>query len=105
MSKSSAKEGLNSPMEALRERAACSQTLCQPSLRISDDKFWHRKKVVFTPNAVDIYDMQTNSRVATGEVNHQFRLYTFSEFIEPDSAYCLLMLMKVVGYGTKGLDI
>jgi hypothetical protein len=33
--------------------------------------------------------MQTNSRVATGEVNHQFRLYTFSEFIEPDSALLL----------------
>ena len=28
------------------------------------------KKVVFTPNAMDIYDMKTNSRVATGEVNH-----------------------------------
>jgi hypothetical protein len=46
-------------------------------------------KVVFTPNAVDIYDMQTNSRVATDEVNHQSRLYTFSEFIEPDSALLL----------------
>jgi hypothetical protein len=29
--------------------------------------------------------MQTNSKVATGEVNHQSRLYTFSEFIEHDS--------------------
>jgi hypothetical protein len=28
------------------------------------------KKVIFTPNSVDIYDMQTNSRVATSEVNH-----------------------------------
>jgi hypothetical protein len=28
------------------------------------------KKFIFTPNYVDIYDMQTNSRVATGEVNH-----------------------------------
>jgi len=44
-----------------------------------------RKKFIFTPNVVDIYDMQTNSRVATGEVNHQSRLYTFFEFIEPDS--------------------
>jgi hypothetical protein len=35
------------------------------------------KRVIFTPDAVDIYDMQTNSRVATGEVNHQSRLYTF----------------------------
>jgi hypothetical protein len=47
------------------------------------------KKVVFTPNVVDIYDMQTNSRVATGEVNHQSRLYTFSKFIEPDSTLLL----------------
>jgi hypothetical protein len=36
--------------------------------------------------SMDIYDMQTSSRVATSEVNHQSRLYTFSEFIEPDSA-------------------
>ena len=27
------------------------------------------KKFIFKPNSVDIYDMQTNSRVATGEVN------------------------------------
>jgi hypothetical protein len=33
--------------------------------------------------------MKTNSRVATGEVNHQSRLYTFSEFIEPDSSLLL----------------
>jgi hypothetical protein len=47
------------------------------------------KKFIFTPNFMDIYDMQTNSRVATGEVNHQSRLYTFSEFIEPDSTLLL----------------
>jgi hypothetical protein len=35
------------------------------------------KNVIFTPNSMDIYDMQTNSRVATSEVNHQSRLYTF----------------------------
>jgi hypothetical protein len=51
--------------------------------------FGTRKKIVFTPNFVDIYDMQTNSRVATSEVNHQSRLYTFSKFIEPDSALLL----------------
>jgi hypothetical protein len=28
------------------------------------------KRVIFTPNFVDIYNMKTNSRVATGEVNH-----------------------------------
>jgi hypothetical protein len=44
-----------------------------------------RKKFIFTHNVVDIYDMQTNSRVAISEVNHQSRLYTFFEFIEPDS--------------------
>jgi hypothetical protein len=47
------------------------------------------KRFVFTPNSVGIYDMKTNSRVATNEVNHQSRLYTFSEFIEPNS--CLLL--------------
>jgi hypothetical protein len=47
------------------------------------------KKVIFTPNSVDIYDMQTNSRVATSEVNHHSRLNTFFEFIEPD--YALLL--------------
>jgi hypothetical protein len=45
-----------------------------------------RKRVKFTHDAVDIYDMQTNSKVATSEVNHQSKLYTFSEFIEPVSA-------------------
>ena len=40
--------------------------------------FGNGKKFVFTPNVMDIYDMQTNSKVATGEVNHQSRLYTFS---------------------------
>jgi hypothetical protein len=48
-----------------------------------------RKKFIFKPNSVDIYNMQTNSRVATSEVNHQSRLYKFSEFIEPDSALLL----------------
>jgi hypothetical protein len=47
------------------------------------------KKVIFTPDAVDIYDMQTNSMVSTSELNHQSRLYTFSEFIEPDFALLL----------------
>jgi hypothetical protein len=48
-----------------------------------------RKKSIFTPDAMDIYDMKTNSRVSTGEVNHQSRLYTFSEFIEPNSSLLL----------------
>jgi hypothetical protein len=48
-----------------------------------------RKRVIFTPNVVDIYDMQTNFRFSTSEVNHQSRLYTFSNFIELDSALLL----------------
>jgi hypothetical protein len=47
------------------------------------------KKVTFTPHSVDINDMQTNFRVATGEVNHQSRLYKFFEFVEPDSSLLL----------------
>jgi hypothetical protein len=48
-----------------------------------------RKKLIITPNSVDIYDMQTQSRVATDEVNHQSRLYTFYDFIEHDFALLL----------------
>ena len=48
-----------------------------------------RKKVIFTPNSMDIYDMQTNSRVATDEVYHQSSLYTSYEFIEPNFALLL----------------
>jgi hypothetical protein len=33
--------------------------------------------------------MHTNSSVATGEINHQSRLYTFSKFIEPNFALLL----------------
>jgi hypothetical protein len=38
---------------------------------------------------MNIYDMQTNSSITTGEVNHQCNLYTFSKFIEPDFALLL----------------
>jgi hypothetical protein len=48
-----------------------------------------RKRVIFPHDVVGIYDMQTNYRVATSEVNHQSGLYTFSEFIEPDFALLL----------------
>jgi hypothetical protein len=47
------------------------------------------KKFIFTLDAMDIYDMQTNSMGSTGEVNHQSRIYTFSKFIEPDSSLLL----------------
>jgi hypothetical protein len=39
--------------------------------------------------------MQTNSRVSTGEVNHQSRLYIFSEFIEPDSTLLLTLVDEI----------
>jgi hypothetical protein len=52
-------------------------------------KYGTGKRVIFTLDVVDIYDMQTNSKVPTSELNHQSRLYTFSEFIEPDFALLL----------------
>jgi hypothetical protein len=48
-----------------------------------------RKRFIFTPDAMDIYDIQTNSMLASGEVNHQSRLYTSFGFIEPNSALLL----------------
>jgi hypothetical protein len=39
------------------------------------------KRVIFTSDAVDIYDMQINSKISTSELNHQSRLYIFCEFI------------------------
>ena len=48
-----------------------------------------RKRVEFTPDAVNIFDIQSNSKFAIGEVNHRSRLYTFFEFIEPDFALLL----------------
>ena len=47
------------------------------------------KRDEFTPNVVNIFDIQSNSKDATGEVNHRSRLYTFSEFIELDSTILL----------------
>jgi hypothetical protein len=46
--------------------------------------FGTKKRVILTPDAMDIYDMQTNSKVTTGGVNHQSRLYIVSQFIEID---------------------
>jgi hypothetical protein len=42
------------------------------------ENYGTKNKFIFTLNYVHIYDMQTNSRVATGKLNHQSRLYTFS---------------------------
>jgi hypothetical protein len=33
-------------------------------------KYSTEKRFIFTPDAMDIYDMKTNSRVSTDEVNH-----------------------------------
>jgi hypothetical protein len=43
------------------------------------------KKVEFTLDSVFIFDMQENSKIVVGEVNHKYRLYTFTNFIEIDS--------------------
>ena len=43
----------------------------------------------FTRDAVNIYDLHSSSKVATGEVNNGTRLYTFSEFIESKSSLLL----------------
>jgi hypothetical protein len=48
-----------------------------------------RKKVYFTPDSMSIFNMQDNSKIVVGEINHQSWLYTFSKFIEPNS-YVLL---------------
>jgi len=53
-------------------------------------KYGIKKKVIFTLDAKDIYYMKTNSKVSTSEVNHQSRLYTFFEFIKPDSTLLLM---------------
>eukprot|EP00253_Pinus_taeda_P005570 PITA_05570 len=47
------------------------------------------KRVEFTPDAVNKYDLHSSSKIATGEVNNGARLYTFSEFIESESSLLL----------------
>jgi hypothetical protein len=93
--------GGNSPVEVTDKgrieltNRSFENVLHVPKLSINILSMYHMtnsgtgKRVIFTPDAVDIYDMQTNSRVSTGEVNHQSRLYTFSKFIEPN--YALLL--------------
>ena len=54
--------------------------------------FGTEKRVEFTLDALNIFNIQSNSKVATGEVNHKSRLYTFSKFFEPDFS---LLLMHV----------
>jgi hypothetical protein len=64
-----------------------------------------RKKFIFTPNSMDIYNMQTNSKVSTGEINNQPDCILFMNSLNLILLYFLLMLMKVVGFGMKCLDI
>ena len=47
------------------------------------------KRVEFTPDAVNIYDLHSSAKIATGEVNNGARMYTFSEFIESESSLLL----------------
>eukprot|EP00253_Pinus_taeda_P017894 PITA_17894 len=48
-----------------------------------------RKRVEFILDAVNIYDLHNNFKIATGEVNNEARLYTFSKFIESESSLLL----------------
>ena len=48
------------------------------------------RKVEFTPDSVSIYDMQTNLKIASGKVNDQSRLYTFSDFVPQSDSILLL---------------
>jgi hypothetical protein len=47
------------------------------------------KRVIFTPDEVDIYDMKTISKVSIGKVNHQSKIYMFYAFIEPNFSLLL----------------
>jgi hypothetical protein len=54
--------GDNSPVEVIDKGRI--ELKNESFKNVSDDKLRHQKRVIFTPDAVDIYDMQTNSRVA-----------------------------------------
>jgi hypothetical protein len=58
-------------------------------------------KLIFTPNVKNIYDMKTNSRVATSEVNINLDFIHFMNLLNQILPYFLPMLRKVVGYGMK----
>jgi hypothetical protein len=40
-----------------------------------------RKRVEFTLDSMAIFDMEDNSKIVVGEIDHKSRLYTFSEFV------------------------
>jgi hypothetical protein len=48
-----------------------------------------RKKVEFILDSFSISDMQDNSKIVVGEVNHKCWLYTFIKFTELDSSILL----------------
>jgi hypothetical protein len=93
--------GDNSPVEVTRKgrievtNGSFENVLHVPKLFVNLLSMYQMKnygtgnKSIFTPNVVDIYDMQTNYRVAIGEVNHQSKFNTFSKFIEPHFALLL----------------
>ena len=76
-------------MDATKEALSSLDACKGPPILMGDDMPGTKMRVEFTPDAVNIYDIQNNSKVATGEVNHRSRLYTFSEFIEPDFSLLL----------------
>jgi hypothetical protein len=47
------------------------------------------KKVEFTSDSVSVIDMQENSIIAIGEVDHKSRLYKFTKFFYDDSSILL----------------
>ena len=49
-----------------------------------------KRRVEFTPDSVMIYDMQDNSKIVVGKVNHQSHLYTFSDFVAKSDSTLLL---------------
>lgn len=63
------------------------------------------KRVGFTPDAANIYDLHSSFKIANGEANNGARLYRFSKLLNLNPPYCLHMLTIVVGFGTRGLVI
>jgi hypothetical protein len=49
-----------------------------------------RKRLEFTHNSIDIFDVRDKSTIFLGEVSHQYRLYTFSKFIVKSNSALLL---------------
>ena len=63
------------------------------------------KRVEFTPDAMNIFDIQSNSKIATGEVIIDLGFTHFMNSLNQMLPDYLSMLMIVVGYGIKDLVI